>query len=309
MYRILDWLSCASDLRRARAARVEPSQEEVERLRSSRLALEVGDKVLNPLSQPRLGSGAAHAAELFRQALHWALSAGSASTTSEAEQEHALQAICPDPEQLAALRHLLSLEQPFVFFAGLAEEQQRTTALFLRLCAVRALERQEAPRQAVERLRALRWIRLAIIPLLGMCLALTTLAFLPEKPNLAKDKPWRTSSSAAQCDPKQGMCAGVRTLILFHTNYENNAWFEYDLGAPLRFSSMTIRNRSDGESERAVPLIVEVSNDGTTYREVARRNTDFAQWKPDLGPQEARYVRLRVPRPTYFHLEEVKIHP
>jgi hypothetical protein len=131
----------------------------------------------------------------------------------------------------------------------------------------------------------------------------------PEKPDLAAGKPWRTSSVFAECKPTEGLCGGVRTLIKFHTKYENNPWFEYDLGAATRFSSMTIRDRADADQGRAVPLIVEVSDDGQSYREIARRERDFDVWRPTFATQQARFVRLRVPRPTYLHLEEIKVHP
>jgi F5/8 type C domain-containing protein len=310
---VLDWLLCASALRQARAHLAGQQLENAELLRQSRLALEVGDRVLDPVVLPRHGSGAAQAAELFRQALHWALAASTPPNQSTSEQNDTLLAqALADAEQLSSAQRLLSLDEPFVFFAGLGPAEQRKTALFLRQCAVRVLQIQEAPRQAVLRLQALRWVRLSIVPLLALCIGLTVVALLPEKLDLARDKPWTTSSVYVKCEPEKGLCANVRTLIKFHTLADASPWFEIDLGAPTRFSSLTVRNRSDGnggESERAVPLIVEVSNDHQTYTEVAQRKTNFSVWKPDVGQQEARYVRLRVPRQTYLHLEDIKVHP
>lgn len=310
MPRILDWFSCLTELRRARAAVVLPTAEQTELLRRARLALDVGDRVLEPLNEPSKGTGAAHAAELFRQALHWACAAANASKAPGAEQEQTLSTIARlDPEQLGDAQRLLSLDEPFVFFADMPADEQRTTAAFLRGCALGALQQLEAPQQAVVRLQALRLIRLATVPLAGALVAVTVLALWPEKPDIARNKPWQASSALAQCNPEQAECAGTRTLIRFHTKYQDNPWFEYDMQAPVQFSSMTIRNRGDGNSERAVPLIVEVSDDRQTYREIARKKSDFSVWRPSFPAQQARYVRLRVPRSTFLHLEEVQVHP
>jgi hypothetical protein len=71
---------------------------------------------------------------------------------------------------------------------------------------------------------------------------------------------------------------------------------------------MRIQNRQDGEADRAVPLIIEVGDDGTHFRQIARRDTEFSAWKPSFPTVTARYVRLRVPRRSMLHLEEVAVY-
>lgn len=309
--RVLDWFWCANALRDARAALATRSPDQLELLRRARLALEVGDRVLDPVIQPRHGSAASHAAGLFREAIRWGArgTQPTLSGTDSALRQAWLNDACRDPEQRAALERLMSLPDPPEFFAGLEQESQQRTALFLRGCAVRLLEVSERPHAELQRLLALRLIRLAVLPVVIACLLLGAWVFKPERPDLARGKPWRTSSVFAVCQPAEGLCSGVHTLIMFHTNYEDNPWFEYDLGSDTHFSAMTIRDRSDSGRGRAVPLIVEVSNDGQSYREIARREHDFDVWRPSFAPQLARFVRLRVPRQTFLHLEEVKIHP
>jgi hypothetical protein len=97
--------------------------------------------------------------------------------------------------------------------------------------------------------------------------------------------------------------------MAFHTNEEDGPWIEFDFGRSRRFSSMTIENRLDCCEERAVPLIVEVSSDGSNYEEVARRTHVFDIWKPRFATVDARFIRLRVPRRTYLHLKSVRVHP
>jgi len=126
--------------------------------------------------------------------------------------------------------------------------------------------------------------------------------------DLAKDKPWRISSRLADCEPAKKSCASAVTAILFHTTEEDEPWFEIDLLRSTRFSSLSIANRTDCCPERAHPLIVEVSDDQKTWREVARSAAVFTVWNPSFAPQEARYVRLRVANRSQLHLERVEVH-
>ena len=60
---------------------------------------------------------------------------------------------------------------------------------------------------------------------------------------------------------------------------------------------------------RAIPLVLEVSDDGKAFREVARRTEEFSAWAPSFPPQTARYFRVRVDRVSTLHLEAVRVHP
>jgi len=151
--------------------------------------------------------------------------------------------------------------------------------------------------------RMLLVLAICVVPIVFIALRLLSPV------NLAHDKPWRTSSTYATCHPKELECAGVTTDILFHTNVEKEPWFEYDFGAPLAFSALTVKNRLDYGLELSSPLVAEVSNDGKTYREVAHRSDWFSTWRPNFAAQRARYLRLRVLRTSAFHLKSVAVHP
>jgi hypothetical protein len=127
------------------------------------------------------------------------------------------------------------------------------------------------------------------------------------KPDLAAGKPWRASSSLDTCKPLEHSCTSTRTDIFFHTVEEAEPWLEIDLGRPTSFSVVDVTNRSDCCPDRAVPLAIEVSNDRTTWREVARRKETFSEWRAKFKSQQARYVRLRVLRRTLLHLEKVAV--
>lgn len=127
--------------------------------------------------------------------------------------------------------------------------------------------------------------------------------------DLAAGKPWTTSSTWAECHPEQNECGKFPTRILFHTHQQLSPWFQIDLQGPTTFSSATIVNRQDMAMPLALPLVLEVSDDGTTFREVIRQTGHFSVWQPTFAPQTARYFRLRVDRISTLHLESVKVHP
>ncbi len=127
--------------------------------------------------------------------------------------------------------------------------------------------------------------------------------------DLAAGKPFTLSSKWADCHPDKNECGGFPTRIAFHTQAEPSPWFQIDLGEPTTFSSATIVNRQDMAMPLAVPLVVEVSDDGKAFREVARRDDVFSTWLATFPPQTARYFRLKVARLSTLHLEAVQVHP
>ncbi len=165
------------------------------------------------------------------------------------------------------------------------------------------LNRWDAWRRARARRLWLCW--LAIAALVGVFAV--TIRSIAHRRDLAEGKPWTTSSMIADCKPSLHECGGVVSEIFFHTNTEDSPWIRYDLGASTQVSEVFVRNRSDFGLDRAVPLVVELSDDGESFREVARRKDVFDEWTAQFKGQRARYVRLLVPRRTALHLEKVEI--
>ncbi len=127
--------------------------------------------------------------------------------------------------------------------------------------------------------------------------------------DLAEGKPFTLSSKWADCHPEQNECGKYPTRIAFHTLSEPSPWYQVDFGAPTTFSSATLINRQDAAMGLALPLVVEVSDDGKVFREVARRTEPFTAWMPSFAAQTARYFRVRVDRTSILHLEAVRVHP
>ncbi|MEN9361773.1 MAG: hypothetical protein RL095_3308 [Verrucomicrobiota bacterium] len=79
-----------------------------------------------------------------------------------------------------------------------------------------------------------------------------------------------------------------------HTGNEVRPWAEVVLPGPCQLSGISIVNRFEDSSYRALPLKVAVSEDGKTWTEVFRSDKDLACWEIDLAkkPVRARYVRI-----------------
>lgn len=307
---IIDWLLVRSELAQARAAATQLTSEQQEFVRRAKLALELGELAFRPGNAVRSGSTAAHASNLFRQAVYWALLARRRTTGPISPEQLWAElgrslppSLAGDEAEEAFLAR--AMRSTFVEFAQDSEEAQRASAVRLHRVAKRMVS-------DVQRVNwRLEWAKLKRLVLVGLALAILSSAVIwlwPPKVDLAKGKPWRVSSIGAECHPEKSECGGAKTNILFHTRQEQDPWFEYDFGAPISFSSLTIRNRSDYGPERAVPLVVEVSNDDKSFTQIARREAQFSTWEPSFKTR-ARYLRLRVARESMLHLEAVAVHP
>ncbi len=308
---ILNWLLARRELAQAQAAAAQFSPEQREFLRHAGLALERGERAFAPGNAIRAGSTAPLAANLFRQAVYWALLVErpkAALVSPEqlwAETDRSL--LTPAAGNESEYSYLTTaMGSTFIELADGTEEAQRASAIVLRRAATRLVANAQ---RVLFRLQWAKVKRAARVASLVVVLGLAIVAAWPKKPDLAKGMPWHTSSVGLVCHPEKSECGGVTTNILFHTLVEQNPWFECDFVTSISFSSLTIQNRLDYGQDRAVPLVVEVSDDDKVFREVARRKDPFNTWSPSFPTQRARYLRLRVARESILHLESVKVHP
>ena len=131
---------------------------------------------------------------------------------------------------------------------------------------------------------------------------------LSHGPDLAAGKPWQASSSYSGCTLSEHRCGSNPVKIFFHTDEEDQPWVQLDLEHKTRVASVELVNRSDLGPDRAYPIVVEVSADGKRWTEVARRDTSYTTWRADFEPKSARYVRAKVLKRTWFHLERFSVY-
>jgi hypothetical protein len=125
--------------------------------------------------------------------------------------------------------------------------------------------------------------------------------------NIARGKPWRASSQSGECSIEKHTCGGGRLPVFFHTNQEQDPWVEIDLGMARIVAVIAVTNREDCCQDEAVPLVLEVSNDRFAWRQVARQDRSFDEWRTRFAPVKARYVRARVARLSKLHLERISV--
>lgn len=208
-------------------------------------------------------------------------------------QRHVL---APAPNDLSALTAFARGAAPELAWAEAAHQRVLDTLE----ANLRVVRRHQLARRAI--------VGLALIGIAGGVLgAGLVVKKLTAPTDLASGKPFTLSSKWADCQPDKGRCGGYPTRVLFHTNEEKNPWFQLDLGAPTTFSKVFVQNRSDMARMRAVPLVLEVSDDGQTFKALGRRDDRFDTFTYEFPATTARYVRLRVDRISVLHLEAVKV--
>ena len=127
-------------------------------------------------------------------------------------------------------------------------------------------------------------------------------------------------SAATKVSPEQDAAGGCDGVIDgkwgFHTENEDQPWWQVDLGAVMALDRVVLYNRCDSLSERNSRIKVLSSENAKDFRQVYQHDGTTFYGYPDKKPLsvamqgvKARYVRLQLPGKSYFHLDEVQVYP
>jgi len=113
----------------------------------------------------------------------------------------------------------------------------------------------------------------------------------------------------------QGACDGVKNGKWgFHTNAENDPWWQVDLGEVKAVDHVLVYNRCDAP-DRAAHLRLLTSDDGTGWTQVYEHDGTVFLGAPDGKPLtialtgvRTRYVRIQLPGQAYLHFDEVEVY-
>jgi hypothetical protein len=96
----------------------------------------------------------------------------------------------------------------------------------------------------------------------------------------------------------------------FHTENEENPWWQVDLGRSVPVDRVVITNRGDGLGDRAARMRILLSEDGKEFRQAYQHDgTPFLKdLSVPLKGAAGRFVRLQLPGRSYFHLDEVEVY-
>jgi len=224
------------------------------------------------------------------------------------------------PADFESIRAVLSDARPLAFDelpsaeARAKRSQVETIALWLRELV--------DPRTV----RQLKWSRALRMGTIGLAL-LGGLGFgvtkLMAPKNIAVGKPVQMSSRRPQCPPGSGEAGlppsglvdgTVSATYDICTVYEVRPWVTLDLQQVRRLSKVVVYDRGDccwGAYD--LPAVLELSEDGTNYHEVARRTTAYTAtdpWVIRLDHPSARFLKLRVDanEPRELVLTELEVY-
>lgn len=192
------------------------------------------------------------------------------------------------------------------------EPAERDRAMFaLRDRADAVLGELEASSLRRRRLELVRRVRLGLLVTLVLAV-IVGLSFaaglIGPAENLALERKVIPSSEFDPARwPSSYLVDGNTDDVGVHTALEHGPGVTIDLAQVRTIERVVVYNRIE-HRERALPLVVEVSEDGRRYRELARRRTTFEKWVVSSPPVPARFVRLRADAHTYLHLNEVLVH-
>jgi len=215
---------------------------------------------------------------------------------------------CRVPPQFEAVRRLAAADDPLEFdrlpareTRRLAEELELVTAWLGRLVDPRS------PRE----LRFVRIVRIAIASIALVTLLVVAAVWLFSPPNLALHKKVAASSVAWDTVPEGAVDGKKDGRFGFHSAIEDSPWLSIDLGRGHLVTRIKVYGRGDGTYDQSIPLALEVSDDGSSYHQIAERTEPFSELGPWVIKPEAlttRFIRLRTERRSVLVLGEVEVN-
>jgi hypothetical protein len=200
--------------------------------------------------------------------------------------------------------------------AGLTSDERDTWTRVLGAFVPRIVDASQREAELAALVRGRRTLRVGgvvalVVLLVGAAAVALTLA--ARHTNVALHKRVAQSSIYdAKRFPASGVVDGDTAKIGCHTKAELKPWIRIDLEQATEINEVVVYNRSDlanrpDFASRAVPLVIEVSTDGRTFRAFARKNDVFSVWHAKGTPVVARYVRLTIAKQSTLHFNEVQV--
>jgi hypothetical protein len=129
--------------------------------------------------------------------------------------------------------------------------------------------------------------------------------------------PTHSFGKTVELDAARGVDGIVSETYRFRTDEEDQPWWQVDLGAIAHIGGVIVYNVVEPLElvQRAVPIAILLSSDGTAWRMAYRgyRDEIFGgadgkplRWQPE-NPVQARYVRIQATRRTVLHLSQVEV--
>jgi hypothetical protein len=239
-------------------------------------------------------------------------SSGSESLDPPACWQRLAEHLTDRPERAQALAVILELVE------------DRDVLAFDRLPAASALARLDALEHALfmllgevehrtpAELRRTRVLRIALaVATVLLALGFSITALLAS-PNVARGKPVAAQSYFPGSAPADALVNGkVESPWGAATGTSKDTWFAIDLLARHEIERVLVYNRTDAYAAVNAPFVVELSEDGYEYRQLAVASQAVgpgAAWKFELKREGARWLRIRKLDARGLALGEVEVY-
>jgi hypothetical protein len=150
-------------------------------------------------------------------------------------------------------------------------------------------------------------MRVSLAAAVCVMIAVLLASLLAAPKDLARGRSW-TASSSDQGAAISGRLRNGDAAFFFHTIQEQGPFIEIDLEHTRTIRRVVVANRKDCCPARALPLVLEASEDRKHWKPLGRRERPFSRWKASFDPTRARWLRLSVPRVTWLHLQNVAVY-
>lgn len=161
-----------------------------------------------------------------------------------------------------------------------------------------------------KQLRVARIVRVAIAGASALALMVWFFVWLLAPKDLARGRPTTISGSTIGGTTGAGAVDGSTSGPFgYHSTQEESPWLSIDLGTHYALSKVKVYGRGDGYYDQSIPLALEVSDDGSSYRQIGLRTEPFSAsdpWVVKPVDVTAQFIRLRTLRNSYLVLGEVE---
>lgn len=139
---------------------------------------------------------------------------------------------------------------------------------------------------------------------------------------ISKDKPTTQSSislwskkNTVELDSAGAVSGFLKGTYQFHTDFDENAWWQVDLEEKSYVTGVLLFNRFEGLEHRSARLKLLGSYDGENWEVLTIRDENFPfggidgnpyKWQPEV-PVEIRFLRVQIIGKNYLHLDQVQV--
>jgi hypothetical protein len=159
-------------------------------------------------------------------------------------------------------------------------------------------------------IRRLRWTRVALLGAAVVLVLVAAVSIARFPSNLALHKPVQ-ATAAAYDTTAAGVVDGQLGRFGFHSQEDDAPFLTVDLQKPTKIAKVSVFGRGDCCFDQSIPLELEISEDGASFRPVGQRTTAFSStnpWVVEMSPVVTRYVSVRAKHRGVLVLGEVEVY-